>query len=329
MAKKRKLPRRGFLKTGLTAAATAILTSPAAGPATAAQQRATDADELTAYQLGPQIWIRRANRLLTSYRAHPTQKYPYLYPLSGPVSGLSLTTETSLPYPHHRSLMFACDQVNGGNYWQDNLDVGQIISSGPQLGRVTPRSIEIIDQCHWRKPGEPPVLRDERIITVRIFGKQSWAIDTEIKWIAVDDVTIPKTNHSLFAMRVAKDLAPTGGGTLLNSEEKNGEKATFGKAAKWCGFFGERRPITGETAANHPVEGIAIMEHPQNPWSPCPWFTRDYGFASATPFQFIKEPWQLQAGKSVTLRYRVVVHAGNPQQVGLDHIYQAWAAEKT
>jgi hypothetical protein len=98
---------------------------------------------------------------------------------------------------------------------------------------------------------------------------------------------------------------------------------TFGKPSAWCDFSGRRESIRGDV-----VEGIAILDHPKNPWSPCPWFTRDYGFMSPTPFNFIEKPWELPTGKSVTLRYRVVLHGGSPKEAGLDAIFQEWAARK-
>jgi hypothetical protein len=74
------------------------------------------------------------------------------------------------------------------------------------------------------------------------------------------------------------------------------------------------------------VEGVALFNHPLNPWKPCPWFTRDYGFISPNPLHFAAKPWQLAAGKSVQLRYRVVAYAGTPTDAGLEGIYKAWAA---
>jgi len=318
------LPRRDFLKLSLAAAAAPIGAHLAASAATAQPRPVPGADKLTVYQVeagNPHIWVRWANRLLTSYRAHRSQKYPYMYPVAGPVSGLSLTTETSLPYPHHRSLLFACDRVNGGNYWQTGLKAGQILSTGPRLGQITPESAEIFDQCEWKKPGGPVVCKDERKITITVAGPPLWFIDWEIKWIAVQDVTVTKANHSLFAIRAAEDITPWGGGTLINSEGQSGEKATFGKQAAWCGYHGKRQNVPGNV-----VEGIAIFDHPKNPWAPCPWFTRDYGFISPTPFNFIKKPWQLPAGESALLRYRVVLHAGDHKDANLDEIHKAWAA---
>ena len=157
--------------------------------------------------------------------------------------------------------------------------------------------------------------------SVTVVGPKLRFIDWEIKWIAVEDLTVTRTNHSLFAIRAAVDITPWGGGRLVNSEGQSGEKATFGKPAAWCGYHGRRQNVPGNV-----VEGIAILDHPKNPWAPTPWFTRDYGFISPTPLNFIEKPWQLPAGESVTLRYRVVLHAGDHQDAGLDDIYRTWVA---
>jgi hypothetical protein len=315
------LSRRRFLQTALASAALPLTLRLRAAPANAAAALTADPAGLTTYQLGPQIWIRWDNRLVTCYRAHRSQKYPYLYPLSGPRSGLSLTSETALPYPHHRSLYFGCDHVNGGNYWQEEFDKGQILSNGPKLGKATANSVEILDACAWQKPGGPVVMKDRRRIVVRVPSERLRFIDWEIEWTAVEDVKIQKTNHSLFAARAALDLSPAGGGKLMNAEGDSGEKATFGRKSAWCDFSGKRADIAGDI-----VEGLALLDHPGNPWSPCPWFTRDYGFVSPTPLNFIDQPWELPAGKSVTLRYRVVLHAGDAPGAGLDQIHREWAA---
>lgn len=278
------------------------------------------AEELTHYQLGPQIWFRWNNAPLTCYRAQPQQKYPYFFPLSGPVSGLSLTSETAEPWPHHRSLFFACDRVNGGNYWQEGLERGQIVSRGPRITQSTKLSAVLEDACDWAVPGQPAQMTDLRRFTLTVRDPRLWMIDAEITWQAVVDVTIQKTNHALYSLRSATDLAPWGGGTLTSSEGVTGEAATFGKPARWCAFHGRRGP-----AGSGPVEGIALFEHPSNPWAPCPWFTRDYGMISPMPFNWLKEPWKLGAGESVRVRYRTVCFAGSPDEAGLEALYRDWA----
>lgn len=312
--------RRSFVRLSAATAAAlpaALALKPAAAPA---QTRSVpEAEELTHYQIGPQIWLRWNNNPLTSYRAHPTQKYPYFFPATGLVSGLPLTSESSLPWPHHRSIFFGCDKVNGANFWQDELNRGQVLSRGPRVAEPTKKSVVILDQCDWRQPGQPVQMTDERRFTITVRNPQLWLLDADIRWRAEVDVTIPRTNHALFALRVAGDIAPWGGGTLVSSDGKTGEKETFGQPARWCAFYGKRVQVK-----NEPVEGIALMDHPKNPWAPCPWFTRDYGNISPMPFNFIDEPWKLSAGNSVQLKYRVAMFTGDPAEAGLDQLYAEW-----
>src|SRR5512134_3783287 len=141
-------PRRRFLKVVVAASPlpfSAHLAAAAVARATAASTASEEGAGLTVYELGPQVWIRYNNRPLTCYRAHRSQKYPYFFPLSGPVSGLSLTHETTLPYPHLRSLFFGCDRVNGGNYLQEGYETGQILSTGPRVGTATKELVVITD----------------------------------------------------------------------------------------------------------------------------------------------------------------------------------------
>ncbi len=129
-------------------------------------------------------------------------------------------------------------------------------------------------------------------------------IDAEIIMEMMMDVHILKTNHSLFSARMAADLAVTNGGTMINAEGARSEKETFGKASAWIDYYGQRGAS---------VEGLAIMQHPSNPWYPSPWFTRDYGFMSPTPMYWpVKgEETFMKVGTKLQLRYRVLVHAGS------------------
>lgn len=316
--------RRAWLKDSLAAAGLGATAAHLAGT----QARAIDydkpvpgSDALTAYQNGGFILVRWNNATLAAYRAEPTARYPYFAPLSGPLSGLSLTTESSLPYPHHRGLWLGCQPLNDGDYWSDGpLSEGQIRSVGLKLGPTTARSAVITDRCQWVRPGSPSPLEDARTFTIRVRDERVRLLDADITLTATDTVTIPRAKHSFFALRCAADIAPMYGGVLMNSEGGVGAQATYGKPAAWCGYHGKR------AGRSDVVEGIAIMDHPENPWSPCPWLTRDYGHLSPSPFHFRDKPWVLPRGQSIRLRYRVVLHAGDPREAGLDAIYKEWIA---
>ncbi len=206
-----------------------------------------------------QLWVRdKHNRVLTSYRAHQTQKYPFFYPVAGPVSGLSLTAESAMPWPHHRSLFFGQDRVNGGNYWQEGLERGQICSQGPSFAKdesgqfkIDDVSAEIVDTCLWRQPNQEPIIEDSRRFLVKILDDRRYILDADIVLRALTTVTFEKTNHGLFGIRCAPELAPTGGGNMLSSEGKTTQRDTEGKPARWMAFYGPRKGIFAPNYNEH------------------------------------------------------------------------------
>ncbi len=319
----RKLTRRFFLKsvaliggTGITAFnlkaqnppnKTIPLPSPTSSP-----------QGLTFNASGYDIWIRKENEIIACYRAHPSQKYPYIYPLTGPISGIPLTTETALPWYHHRSIFFGCDRVNGDDYWSQELNKGKIISSQPKVVEISKNSIQINDNCEWRSPKNEVVMSDERKINLILHSDTIIFLDWEIVWKAVADVTIQKTNHSLFSIRSAPDITPSEGGNLVNANGNKGEKETFGKKSAWCAFYGKRK-------RTNIIEGIALFDHPKNLWSPTEWFTRDYGFISPTPFNFIEKPINLKKDTLIALKYRVVGFGGTPEEAQLNKLFSDWS----
>lgn len=277
------------------------------------------ASELSAYYQKNQdpgkIVILIDNKIFTSYRFAANQKYPYFFPVNGPASNVSLTTDTGVPYNHHRSLWFGCDKVNGGNYWQEGIDRGQIISQGPVIVKNGPDSIQIKDTCDWKQPNEAPVLRDTRDIIITAPSDSLRFIDFSITLVALTDIHIDKTNHSLLSVRMKKALSVAEGGTLVNSEGETGEKETAGKEALWCDYTGEHFGID---------EGITILNSPSNLWNPSKWFTRDYGFFSPTNMNFLEDGLSIKKSDSLTFAYRIIVHAGKLDHAEIQNLYEKW-----
>jgi hypothetical protein len=251
--------------------------------------------------------------LFTCYKFASSQKYPYFWPVNGPLSGKSITTETSEPYPHHHSLFFGCDRVNGGNYWQDVNERGQIFSQGPKIVKASGQQIVLTDTCLWKQPGKEPVIEDQRQITICAPSEKLRIIDFKIIVKPLVDIEILKTNHSLFSARVVPELSVQSGGTLINAEGNTSEKGTFGAASAWCDYSGMRDDIT---------EGIAILQNPKNRWYPSKWFTRDYGFFSPTPMYWLEgDKLTLAKGEKSTLEYRVVVHGGDSKTANIAGLF--------
>ena len=267
-----------------------------------------------------QVVITVSGKLFTSYKFAASQKYPYFWPVNGPATGTSITTETSEPYPHHHSLFFGCDKVNGGNYWQEGNERGQILSQGPKIVEAEGERAVFTDECLWKQPGQDPVMRDLRRVTVAAPDDSRRIIDFEIALEPLTDIRIEKTNHSLFSARVMPVLSVASGGTLINAEGATAEKGTFGMKSPWCDYSGKRNGVT---------EGLAIFQNPNNRWYPAPWFTRDYGFFSPTPMYWIEgDVLKLTKGERLALRYRIIVHSGDAKAAGIGDLFRQYANEQ-
>jgi len=276
--------------------------------------------EVTARLDKDQVTVQIDGKLFTGYKFAGSQKYPYFWPVNGPASHRSITTETSQPYPHHHSLFFGCDRVNGGNYWQDVNERGQIVSQGPKLVKSSGKSVVFTETCLWRQPGKEPVIRDKRRITITAPDARVRIIDFAVTLEPLVDIEILKNNHSLFSARVVPELSVKSGGTLINAEGLTGEKGTWGVASPWCDYSGTREGVG---------EGIAIMQHPGNRWYPTKWFTRDYGFFSPTPMYWLEgDRLEMPKGEKLTLNYRVVVHAGNSKEADIKGVFDSYRKTK-
>jgi hypothetical protein len=275
--------------------------------------------DLAAEMLEDRVVVRVAGRLFTEYHFGPETKYPHFYPVLGPASGRSVTARQTEPYPHHSSIFLASDRVNGGNYWQEDPERGRIASRAVRLLRDRGERVEFEQDCVWERPGAEPPFDDRRRVIITAPEPDVRCLDFEVELTARGEVKIEKTNHSLFAVRVAPDLAVSGGGVLLNARGGRAEAGTFGQPAPWA-VYGARR--------DGGWESVALFSHPANRWYPEPWFTRDYGFMSPTPLNWLPaEGLHFTPGERLRLRYRVVVAAQAPEVPRWREWFGAWTAE--
>ena len=262
------------------------------------------ATDIKAVRNGSKINVTIDDRFFTSYHFSIEEKFPFFFPVNGPTTGGSVTSMRNGEYPHHSSLYFGCDLVNGGNYWAGDLESGQILSKEVKIIEQGARVV-ITDDCIWQRPGAESPLKDTRRIMITAPSKDLWQIDFDITLEMLTDVVVLKTNHSLFAARVAADICVSNGGVMVNAEGNKGEATTDGTPSAWMDYYGKR---------GNAIEGIAIFQHPANPGFPVAWETRDYGFFSPTPLDYLPDgikSLSFRKGEKIKLRYRVLIHAGD------------------
>jgi len=281
---------------------------------------ANSPQELRAEKKTDRISIYVGDKLFTEYLYLDTEKYPYFYPLNGPLSGDTITTLRETNYPHHSSIFFGCDQVNGGNYWQEGLERGRIVVKDTKLMKASGPEIVIEQTCRWERPGAEAPFDDIRRIVITAPTATTRCLDFSVKLKARMPVKILKTNHSLFSARMKPELSAAQGGLLFNAEGRKGETNTAGQTSAW---------MTARGTRNGKTEGLVLMDHPSNKWFPSPWFTREYGFLSPTPMYWL-EGGELNVAKdeAISLSYRVQVYAGELSREQIQAEFEKWSKLK-
>jgi hypothetical protein len=184
----------------------------------------------------------------------------------------------------------------------------------------------------WVDPSGKELLSEET--EYHFIGKGSTRIIDRITTLTAGDTTVlfKDTKEGMFGIRVARQLElPSAEGVILldaegnpsdekdasndgvtgnyrSSEGVSGE-AVWGTRAKWMDLSG----IIGDEKIS-----IAVCDHPNNPGYPTYWHARGYGLFSANPLGWIDFTngnealnFSIEAGKSATFRYRVIVHSGS------------------
>jgi hypothetical protein len=259
---------------------------------------------------------------------------PAVWPIIGP-TGKPMTRSYPagplLPgemndHPHHHSLWFTHGDVNHRDFWrtseeshQNNEIRHREFVSTETLGDTA----KIVTRNDWIAEGTK-IGEDERTLVFGADGSGRW-IDFTVRLKASEgDLTFGETKEGLFGVRVSGPLTVDSkkGAHILNSRGQVDERA-WGQFAEWVDDYG---PVDGE------VVGIAMFSHPENFRHPTRWHARTYGLLAANPFGDAEfgpdssQPKQgavtIPKGDELVLRYRVLLHAGDPQEADVAAAYQ-------
>jgi hypothetical protein len=268
---------------------------------------------------------------------------PYLWPVRA-VSGTSVTRAWPMEivaeeekqkkdHPHQRGIWFAHDNVNGIDFWNNEASYTEPPKRGKMVLKGAPEVKNGKDKgslkavFDWTDRQGNVQLTETRVMTF-YDAPDSRIIDFDITLKSVVKVVWGDGKDGAFGIRMRPILDETGGtGKITNADGMVGEKQLWGKPSNWCDYSG--------TVGDEKV-GVAIFDHPENPSHPVRWHARGYGLFAANPFGlavFTGDKSQngaitVDAGKSIRLRYRVVVHAGDVKTLDLPAMYSKFAAMK-
>ena len=157
--------------------------------------------------------------------------------------------------------------------------------------------------------------REERVTELGLAGA-SYVIDVRSTLAAADwDLSLGPTRHAYFNLRLAESIAVTSGGRVLDDRGRSGGAAVSDGGARWVDCSG---PVGGGHRA-----GMTLFPDPRDHGDPF-WFVTDWGVVTVGPFRFEKR--EIRQGESMTLRYRVLVHDGEPDADEIAAQYASYVA---
>ncbi len=285
-------------------------------------------------------------QLFTTYHFDPQIAKPFFNPVRS-VQGIAITRDFPIGNvvppehlkddnlePHQRGMYFSHGSVDGIDYWGEAAF--SKFSDDSVFGRKALKSIDearggkdsgvLRATFNLQSPRGRVIAEEEQAFIFR-GDDRSRIIDCEFTVRANhgSGVTMGDTKEGTFGIRLRHELnSPPG--HMVNSHGGEGEKQIWGKRADWVNYDGE---VKGETV------GVAVLDSPKSFRHPTYWHARGYGLLAANPFG-LREfsgnadedgSWTIPDGKSLTFRYRVIIHNGDYKKAGIAEAYQQYAAQ--
>ncbi len=301
-----------------------------------------NAPEVKLTQDANHIHVEIQGKPFTDYWFGPRPDRSFTRPFFFPVlaaDGASVTSDQYLvpkgDHPHHQSMWVAHDSVNGVDQWSLNGKPRPARQNHVKFEKVEGNTF--VEDLDWEdQDPSKTLLHETRTMKFMAFPDGSRGIDWTVALTPADgDVTLAdRKDAGLCSVRVGFMKVKTvinlklqktevaEAGTITNSKGDTGEAACWGKSADWCDMSG--------TIDGKPF-GIAIFDSPSNPRHPTTWHVRQYGLMTANPFGYHDfnpkldkhaGDFKIEAGKTATFHYFVVVHEGDAAAAKLDEKYK-------
>jgi len=270
----------------------------------------------------------------------------YFWPIVGP-GGIKMTRAYPMQnvegekqdHPHHRSVCFGLHSANGFNTWHEvktftkkgKVDPHKAAHLGHQVhtkvskAEASGNTATLVVESENVTPKGEVYMLQTRTVDFHVTDNGSRVMDIEIVLKGIQDkITIHDMKDSGLSVRVAHSMCVDAGegGRIINSNgDANGD--AWGKRVSWVDFNG---PVEGKTM------GVAMLNHPDSFRYPTPWHVRNYGLFTANPFALKEVAGEkdsgdvdLAKGQSITLRHRIIFHAGDEKTAEIAEAWKAYA----
>lgn len=274
--------------------------------------------------------VADSNQLIFCYYFATDRKKPYCHPVCT-ADGLLLTALEPWDHVWHRGIWFSWKYLNGVNYWEETPD-GQEEGRTEFIGneKVTLYSDrgEVVTEIQYIPPNGPTILHELRKVVLHMPREDGrYMLDwTHIFSAKGAEVVIDRTpinektpwgGYAGLSWRAARVL---GNFKAIDSEGRQNKEVEH-QRARWADVTGASDGGRGLYA------GVAMFDHPNNVRHPTHWrCILDPGFGYLNPAFVLAEPYTLSKGRSLTLKYRILIHSGIITADELEREFDTFAA---
>jgi Methane oxygenase PmoA len=160
-------------------------------------------------------------------------------------------------------------------------------------------------------------MHERRRVSVKPLDGKDWLLLLDAQFEArAADVALDQTAFGFLGVRMTKTIGVAdGGGTIRNSEGGVDEAGCFRRPARWMDYSGPIAPGV--------IEGIALLDHPQNPNHPAPFHCRNDGWMGAA--LTFAAPLVVKKDAPLRLRYALFIHGGPAEIATIEEQWKAFA----
>jgi len=270
----------------------------------------------------------RGAQVVWQFNYKPEEGKPYFHPVTID-GGPPVTNLRPADHYWHRALWFSWKSINGLVYWEEDPKTGKSPGETEVVAvKATPRqdySARFELALHYHPPGQPPVLTEQRTVTVSAptptgayhidwlstFTAGDAAVLLDRTPIAGEPNGVSWGGYAGLSLRLAPELRP------WQFSDSDGAVKEVTKQARWIAFSGP--------AQNGGAAAIIVLEHPRSFRHPTAWYLIQ-GMPYFSPAILYRSPHTLPANQSLTLQYRIMFQ---PTAVDREAVEREWQAFST
>ncbi|GAA2081862.1 PmoA family protein [Actinomadura alba] len=252
---------------------------------------------------------------------------PYLHPVRT-LAGDVVTGYRPHDHRWHKGVQMTASHVSGQNFWGGGSyvrDEGYV--DLPNVGSMRHREfthltvgddrVEVAELLGWHTQAGEHWVDELRSMTVTDVGDVSWALDfrTRLTNVRAEPLEFgspttngrPQAGYTGLFWRGPRAFT---GGAVIAADDQGGPEM-MGRPARWLAYTGRHDEVDRSST-------LLFVDGPDNKAAPTHWFVRNEPFPAVNPSFAFHEECVLDPGRTLELRYRIVVAAAAWDHARLD-----------